>query len=162
MKKIFGVFVLKSLLLIPTLCGAVVTGKFDLGLPPQGFIMRDVKNGQWRGGYSKALWELDINGNQLFYLGYNHTWNAQRGNSAVGGGLGTKQSISNIASLAASIASIEATPPAFVKYLGNVLSVEANGAYMPAHSADVNGPFIYGFGFQVDLSDVFGILQKGL
>jgi hypothetical protein len=162
MKRIIGLAMLKLLLFIPVFCGAVVTGKLDLGLPPQGFVMRDIKNGQWRGGYSKALWELDLNGNQLFYVGYNQTWNAQHGNSALGGGIGTKQSISQIASMGAALAGISATPPPFVQYFGNILSIEANGAYMPVHTADVNGPFIYGFGFQVDLSDVFGILQKGL
>lgn len=143
--------------------GAQLAGRLDLGSPPRGLIMRDVDNGQWRGGYSKSLYNVRLKDLDLFYLGYNHTWNAERGNSALGLGLGKQVTLSQLGTFGTAVLSLpEPNMPPFIKYVGNVVSFEGDLAYMPFHTADVDGPIIYGFGFQLDLTDMFSILSKGL
>lgn len=146
----------------PKLWGATFGIENDLALPPEAYIMRDVQNGQWRAGYHKRLVSALLNGANLFEVGYVQTWNVGPMQPAYGVDINKEISLSSFFSGAQDMLSLpNVNPPKWIQYVGNITGVGMNVAYIPAKPAGMK-PLIWGFGFTVNLTDVFTVLANGL
>ena len=143
---------------------AAWVGKLDLSPVVSPIMIREIHDGQWLYGVTKEnLWHLDHNGEQRIHVGLFQAWNTEHGNASFGPVVGVdvplrlSQAIGGIAS---SLGLDQTFKP--LQYVGAVLSVDAIGGYRPVHSADVNGPWVYGVGVRLNVA--FGVkeLQKGL
>lgn len=149
-------------LCIPNAHGAVWTLENDLKLPPEAYILRDLNNGEWRAGYHKRIFSPLVNGRNLFEVGYAQTWDVHHLYPAYGINLNKEVSLSAISSLTSEIMHLPSiNVPPWLAYVGDVTGVGANVSYIFSKPNGVK-PFVYGFGFTVNLSDVFTVLANGL
>lgn len=153
-----------ALICFGSTANAAWESKLDLNPVVSPIMIRELNDGQWLAGVTKEnVWHLDQDGKQRLHAGVFEAWNAEHGNASFGMLLGVDVPLSlsqGLYKLGESLGLSNAFKPA--AYLASALSLDAVAGYRPFHSADVNGEFVYGVGFRMNIA--FGVkeLQKGL
>lgn len=153
----------------PASVSAAWVGRFDLNPAVSPIVIRELHDGQWIAGITKEnLWHLDNTGagalaGQRAHVGIFEAWNAQHGNASFGTVVGIDIPVKlaeAIQSIGESFGLQQSFKP--LSYVGSALSLDAIAGLRPAHSADVSGPFVYGFGARLNVAFGVSELKKGL
>lgn len=132
-------------------------GSFQWVAPPEAYLARI--GSAWRGGTAKRIYSITWNKAELLDIGYVHTWDINHGQPAYGVMVNKEASLNAIAGIVSDISNIPGvTPPAWISYIGNITGLGVNVSYLPQPPAGTK-PYIWGYGFTINLSDAFAFLS---
>lgn len=145
-------------------------------MPASGCLQRELHDGQWLAGPCRKILLLakqqsDGSFRSIFHVGAYALANTERANWAYGPMAGVDvvgASAAALGKVAGNLPYVEGlldwTPPPFISYINNILTVDFGVAYRPNPTADVKGHWTYGpmVTLNIPLDDVIGLLRTGL